>query len=116
MKTTKTANWLAATCLLATHAASAETWYLKTADNSGNLTTPSHWTNALGTAASAFAEDDVYATPMSARLVRTPSSSLSFTGGELHLGFGTGYGQMNIRPVPFLSAPDARPRHAGAAG
>ena len=104
MKTSQTVNWLAATCLLAAHAASAETWYLKTADNSGNLTTPSHWTNALGTAASAFAEGDVYATPMSARLVRTPSSSLSFTGGELHLGFGTGYGQMNIY-APSLSFP-----------
>ena len=96
MKTTQMANWLVTTCLLAAHAASAETWYLQSNNNDGNLTTPSHWTNAVGSVASAFVAGDTYATSRAAREVKTPSSRLVFSGGELHLGFGSGYGQMNI--------------------
>ena len=46
--------------MMAPFDASAETWYLKTNNNNGNLTTPSHWTNSVGTAATAFNADDTY--------------------------------------------------------
>lgn len=86
---------LFAALLLAAVSASAETWYLKTANNTGNLTTPSHWTNSVGTAATAFSSDDIYMVDARKEL-RTPGGSLEFGGGELHLGNGVLYGQMNV--------------------
>ena len=81
--------------LLAAFSACAETWHIKTADNNGNLTTPSHWTNSAGTVASAFNSGDTYVAAEN-KMIRTPSDSLVFAGGELDLGNGSRYGQMNI--------------------
>ena len=82
MKTIAILACVLAALTVAPFAASAETWYLKTADNVGNLTTPSHWTNAVGTAATAFNADDVYI--VLNNTVRA-SGLTDFGGGELKL-------------------------------
>ena len=101
MKTSQTANWLVASFMLAAHIASAETWYLKTANNGGNLTTPSHWTNSVGTVATAFSADDAYVVAPN-KECKTPNSETTFAGGELCLGTGGTYGQLNIYCTPLL--------------
>lgn len=89
-------NAHAAICMVAmASSAMADTYFLKTANNDGNLTTPSHWTNSVGTAAAAFSAEDIYMVVPN-KEIRTPVGSLSFPGGELHLGNGSNYGQMNI--------------------
>ena len=75
--------------MMAPFDASAETWYLKTADTTKNLTTPSHWTNAVGTVATAFSADDTYAALE--QTIRADYVS-AFGGGELRLQSST----MNI--------------------
>ena len=67
--------------MIAPFDASAEAWYLKTANTTGNLKTPSHWTNSVGTAATAFNADDVY---VALGQVRADGVS-AFGGGELRL-------------------------------
>ena len=95
-------------------AASAETWYLKTNDNVGNLTTPSHWTNAVGTAATAFNADDVYVV-----LDNTLRASglTDFGGGELKIQkrlVNLYTGTLNFNLLTLVEATIAMQRADGA--
>lgn len=81
--------------LLSAFASPGETWYIKTSNNSSNLTNPSHWTNSVGEAAAAFTPDGAYVV-MSGANIRSPEGSVVFQGGELRLGNGTTSGQINL--------------------
>ena len=81
--------------LLSAFASAGETWYIKTSNNSSNLTNPSHWTNSVGEAAAAFSPDGAYVVTSGVN-IRSPEGSVAFQGGELRLGNGTTSGQINL--------------------